>query len=158
MAIGRQNGPSALVFSRQALMPVDRSVSQVKAIENGGYILRDSVGTPSLIIMATGSEVSLALAAANVLGNSVRVVSMPSTSLFDQQPDSYREKVLPSSVENRIAVEAAHEDFWRKYVGLKGKVLGMKSFGESAPGNILLAHFGFTLDTLVGMAEELLNK
>ncbi len=154
-AVERQNAPTSLIFSRQGLPALSRTASQVADIAKGGYILKDSVGTPEVILIATGSEVSLALKAAESLGDNVRVVSMPSTNIFDAQDAAYKESVLPASVTKRVAVEAAHTDFWYKYVGLSGKVVGMTTFGESAPGNVLLEHFGFTVDNVVKTVNSL---
>ncbi|WP_286271693.1 transketolase [Thalassotalea hakodatensis] len=154
-AIERQNAPTALVFSRQGLPAVSRSTEQVSNIAKGGYIVKDSNGTPDVILIATGSEVSLALKAAETLGDKVRVVSMPSSNIFDQQSDAYKESVLPSSVTKRVAIEAAHTDFWYKYVGFAGKVVGMTTFGESAPGNALFEHFGFTVENVVNTVNSL---
>ena len=123
-------------------------------------MLKDSVGEPELILIATGSEVGLAVAAYDKLtadGRKVRVVSMPSTSVFDQQDAAYKQAVLPLQVGARIAIEAAHADFWYKYVGLEGRIIGMTSFGESAPAPALFEHFGFTVDNIVATAEELLD-
>lgn len=154
-AVERQKAPTSLIFSRQGLPALDRNEAQVGLIEKGGYILKESEGTPEVILIATGSEVSLALKAAESLGNKVRVVSMPSTNIFDQQDAQYKESVLPASVTKRVAIEAAHTDFWYKYVGLNGKVVGMTTFGESAPGNVLLEHFGFTVDNVVATVNSL---
>lgn len=154
-AIERQNAPTSLIFSRQGLPALGRTSAQVADIAKGGYILKDSVGTPAVILIATGSEVSLALKAAEALGDSVRVVSMPSTNIFDAQDNEYKESVLPSSVTKRVAIEAAHTDFWYKYVGLSGKVVGMTTFGESAPGNVLLEYFGFTVENVVKTVNSL---
>lgn len=154
-AIQRQNAPTSLVFSRQGLPAQARTAEQVSNIAKGAYILKDSVGTPEVILIATGSEVGIAVQAAEKLGDSVRVVSMPSTSIFDQQDDAYKETVLPASVVKRVAIEAAHTDFWYKYVGFSGKVIGMTTFGESAPGNVLLEHFGFTVDNIVNTVKSL---
>ena len=154
-AVERQNAPTSLVFSRQGLPALSRSAAQVADIAKGGYILKDSVGTPEVILIATGSEVSLALKAAETLGDHVRVVSMPSTNIFDAQDSDYQESVLPSSVTKRVAIEAAHTDFWYKYVGFGGKVVGMTTFGESAPGNVLLEHFGFTVENVVNTVNNL---
>ena len=150
-AIERKNGPSALVFSRQALAPIARTKEQVMDIERGGYILRDC-NEPKAIIIATGSEVDLAIKAASAVsekGIPVRVVSMPCAEIFDAQDETYREHVLPSALRARVAVEALHADYWRKYVGLDGRVVGMHSFGESAPGDDLMQTFGFTVDNVV---------
>ncbi|WNC72960.1 transketolase [Thalassotalea psychrophila] len=160
-AIMNQDAPSALVFSRQGLTHQVRSPEQVENISKGGYILQDCVGTPDAILIATGSEMAITIAAANKLteqGHKIRVVSMPSTNIFDAQDDDYQESVLPGSVDNIVAVEAAHKDFWYKYVGRKGAVIGMDTFGESAPGNVLLEHFGFTSDNIVNTTLSLLNK
>lgn len=160
-AITKQNGPSALIFSRQNLSHQHRDNAQVNNIAKGGYILKACQDKPELILIATGSEVSLAVDAADRLSQSgvqVRVVSMPSTNVFDRQTDKYQELVLPSDVKSIIAIEAAHVDFWYKYVGRNGKVIGMSSFGESAPGNQLLNHFGFTVDHVVNTAIALLSS
>ena len=154
-AVERQKAPTSLIFSRQGLPALSRTSTQVTDIAKGGYILKDSVGTPDVILIATGSEVSLALEAAESLGDNVRVVSMPSTNIFDAQDANYKESVLPAGVTKRVAVEAAHTDFWYKYVGLSGKVVGMTTFGESAPGNVLLEHFGFTVDNVVNTVKSL---
>lgn len=159
-AIERKTGPSALVFSRQNLDPINRTDAQVADIARGGYILSDSEGELDAILIATGSEVSITLQAAEKLraaGRKVRVVSMPSTSVYDQQDAAYKESVLPLSVLNRVAVETAHADYWAKYVGLDGRVVGMTTFGESAPGGVLMEHFGFTVDNIVNTVEELLQ-
>jgi transketolase len=154
-AVERQNAPTSLIFSRQGLPALSRTNAQVSDIAKGGYILKDSVGTPEIILIATGSEVSLALKAAESLGDNVRVVSMPSTNIFDAQDSDYKESVLPSTVIKRVAIEAAHTDFWYKYVGLSGKVVGMITFGESAPGNVLLEHFGFSVENVVKTVNSL---
>jgi len=159
-AVERRDGPSALVFSRQNLPHQARSEAQIADIARGGYVLKDCAGEPELILIATGSEVGLAVQAFEALtaeGRRARVVSMPSTSLFDRQDAAYRQAVLPLEVGARIAIEAAHADFWYKYVGLEGRIVGMTSFGESAPAGALFEHFGFTLDNLLATAEELLE-
>ncbi len=159
-AIERGDGPSALIFTRQGLPHQQRDEQQVADIARGGYILRDSDGEPDAIIIATGSEVSLAVAAAGKLyeqGRKVRVVSMPCSERFDAQDRDYRESVLPPSVRARLAVEAGHGDFWRKYVGLEGDVLAMTGFGASAPAKDLFPHFGFTADNLAARVEALLS-
>lgn len=159
-AIERADGPSALVFSRQNLPHQPRDAQQLSDIERGGYVLKDSAGEPELILIATGSEVGLAVAAYDKLtaaGRKVRVVSMPSTSVFDQQDAAYKQDVLPLQVGARIAIEASHADYWYKYVGLEGRIIGMTSFGESAPAPALFEHFGFTVDNIVATAEELLD-
>ena len=124
-------------------------------IARGGYILKDSDGTPELILIATGSEVPLAMDAAAQIGATVRVVSMPCTARFDAQDAAYREQVLPAGCVKRLAIEAGHPDGWYKYVGLQGDVIGMKTFGESGPGDAVMAHFGFTVDHVVARAKAL---
>ena len=159
-ALQRQHGPSALIFSRQNLDHQARSEQQIAAIEQGGYILRDCQGEPELILIATGSEVGLAVQAYQALteqGRKVRVVSMPCTSVFDAQSSEYKQSVLPIEVGARIAIEAAHADYWYKYVGLDGRVIGMHSYGESAPAGQLFEVFGFTLDNVLSTAAELLE-
>ena len=149
-AIERTDGPSCLIFSRQGLPHQQRSAEQIANISKGGYILKDCDGTPDVIIIATGSEVALAMGAAEKLTDkNIRVVSMPSTTTFDAQDEAYRESVLPSSVTARVAVEAAVTEGWYKYVGLQGKVVGIDSFGESAPAGQLFDHFGFNVDNVV---------
>ncbi|MBW8823924.1 MAG: transketolase [Xanthomonadales bacterium] len=154
-AIERIDGPSCLVFSRQNLAHQQRDAAQLAAIRRGGYILKDSTGAPELILIATGSEVGLAMDAAAQLGDRVRVVSMPSTDVFDRQDAEYREAVLPNSVRKRVAIEAGTADFWRKYVGLDGAVIGMTGYGASAPADVLFKHFGFTVDHVVEVAKAL---
>ncbi|MGB5716310.1 MAG: transketolase [Gammaproteobacteria bacterium] len=149
-AIERQDGPSCLIFSRQGLPHQERSAEQIADIRKGGYILRDCAGTPDVIIIATGSEVALAIGAAEKLGGKkVRVVSMPSTTVFDAQDEDYRELVLPGNVTARVAVEAAVTGGWYKYVGLNGAVVGIDRFGESAPAGQLFELFGFSVDNVV---------
>jgi transketolase len=154
-AIERRDGPSCLVFSRQNLPHQSRSDAQLADIARGGYVLKDSAGTPELILIATGSEVGLAMDAAAQLGDRVRVVSMPSTDVFDRQDATYREAVLPKVVRKRIAIEAGVSDFWRKYVGLDGAVIGIDRFGGSAPAEKLFPHFGFTVEHVVQAAKAL---
>ncbi|GAB6035230.1 transketolase [Galenea microaerophila] len=159
IAILRDKAPTALVFSRQGLKPMERTPEQVKLIEKGGYVLRDCEGTPELIMIATGSEVGLASDAFDVLtekGHKVRLVSMPSTDMFDDQDQAYKDAVLIPGVK-RLAIEAGVTDFWRKYVGLEGDVVGIDTFGESAPGDVLFKEFGFTVDNVVAHAEKLLG-
>ncbi|WP_045372614.1 transketolase [Vibrio campbellii] len=159
LAIERKDGPSALIFSRQNLAQQGRTAEQVADIAKGAYILKDSDGKPELILIATGSEVELAVKAAEQLtaeGKKVRVVSMPSTDAFDKQDAAYRESVLPSDVTARIAVEAGIADFWYKYVGFDGRIIGMTTFGESAPADQLFEMFGFTVENVVNTAKELL--
>ncbi|MFT7491699.1 MAG: transketolase [Pseudohongiellaceae bacterium] len=159
-ALNRKNGPSALIFSRQGLAPQTRDIKQVADIERGAYILQDCLNAePDLILIATGSEVELAMSAASTLteqGRHVRVVSMPCAEIFAIQDAVYRQAVLPIEVAARIAIEAAHEDFWYKFVGLDGRIIGMNTFGESAPISDLMAHFGFTLENVLAAADELL--
>ena len=154
-AIGHRDGPSCLVFSRQNLAHQPRSDAQLRDIARGGYVLRDSVGAPELILVATGSEVGLAMDAAAQLGDGVRVVSMPSTDVFDRQDAAYREAVLPRACRRRVAIEAGVSDFWRKYVGLDGAVVGIDRFGASAPAEKLFPHFGFSVDKVVEAARSL---
>jgi transketolase len=159
-AIERKDGPTSLVFSRQNLPHQARTSEQVANISRGAYILRDGGATPDLILIATGSEVGLAQAAADKLsqqGKNVRVVSMPSTDIFDAQDAAYKQSVLPLEISARIAIEAGIADYWYKYVGLDGRVIGMTTFGESAPANLLFEEFGFTLDNVLAVAEELLS-
>ena len=154
-AIARRDGPSCLVFSRQNLQHQPRSEQQVADIARGGYVLKDSAGTPEIILIATGSEVELATAAAAQLGDRVRVVSMPSTDVFDRQDAAYRESVLPNAVRKRVAVEAGVTGFWRQYVGLDGAVVGIDTFGASAPAGELYKHFGITVEAVVAAAKAL---
>jgi transketolase len=147
-AVQKKNGPTSLILSRQNLEHQDRSDAQIADIARGGYVLKDSDGAPEVIVIATGSEVGLAVAAAEASGKNVRVVSMPSTDTFDAQDEGYRESVLPSSCTARVAVEAGVRDFWRKYVGLNGAVVGIDTFGESAPAGDLFKHFGFTVENV----------
>ena len=154
-AIERKDGPTCLVFSRQNLAHQVRSEVQVADIARGGYVLKDSAGVPEIILIATGSEVGLAMQAAEQLGDNVRVVSMPSTDVFDRQPVDYRESVLPNACRKRVAVEAGVTDFWRKYVGLDGAVVGIDTFGASAPAEVLFPHFGFTVEHVVAVAKGL---
>ncbi|WP_017431397.1 transketolase [Vreelandella jeotgali] len=170
-ALKRRSGPSALVLSRQNLDHQPRTQAQLANIQRGGYVLKDgslkdsslkeNEATPELILIATGSEVGLAMDAATELenrGHAVRVVSMPSTQRFDGQGADYRESVLPAAVTRRIAIEAAHADYWYKYVGLEGRVIGMTTYGESAPAGDLFKHFGFTVDHVVEQARALLES
>ncbi|UYK97683.1 transketolase [Pantoea stewartii] len=159
-AIERHHGPTALILSRQNLAQSERTAEQVANIKRGGYVLKDCEGTPDVILIATGSEVEITLGAATKLttgGHKVRVVSLPSTDLFDAQDAAYRESVLPSAVKARVAVEAGIADYWYKYVGLDGAIVGMTTFGESAPAEKLFAEFGFTIENIVSHAEALLK-
>ena len=158
-AIERRDGPAALVFSRQGLTPMPRTGDQVAAISRGGYILKDC-DAPQAILIATGSEVDLAMQAAEQLADKgilARVVSMPCAEIFSAQDADYRDSVLPPSVRARVAVEALHADYWYKFVGLDGRVVGMTSFGESAPGDVLLKEFGFTVDNVVSNVLEIVG-
>ncbi len=158
-AIERRDGPSSLVFSRQNLPHQSRDADQLAAVARGAYILRDCQGAPDVILIATGSEVSLVMAAAEQLaaaGKQARVVSMPCAEVFEQQDAAYREAVLPSDVLARVAVEALHADYWYKYVGLDGRVVGMTTFGESAPAADLMKYFGFTVENVLAVVEEVL--
>ncbi|MDL2197277.1 transketolase [Shewanella algae] len=158
-AIERKDGPTSLIFSRQNLTQMPRSAEQLSDVAKGGYVLVDCEGAPELIIIATGSEVELAVKAQAelaVTGAKVRVVSMPSTDVFDQQDAAYKEAVLPANVTKRLAVEAGIADYWYKYVGLNGRIIGMTSFGESAPANQLFEMFGFTVDKVVEAGKALL--
>ncbi|EOU9561052.1 transketolase [Cronobacter dublinensis] len=160
-AIERHNGPTALILSRQNLAQIERSPQQLKDVARGGYILKDAGGKPDLILIATGSEVEIAVQAAEQLrgdGVAVRVVSLPSTDVFDAQDEAYRESVLPSDVSARVAVEAGIADYWYKYVGLKGAIVGMTGYGESAPAEKLFPYFGFTVENIVEKARKVLGK
>ncbi|MEH6387541.1 transketolase [Pseudomonas profundi] len=159
-AVQRKDGPSALIFSRQNLPYHIRDNETESSIARGGYILKGCEGEPELMLIATGSEVGLAVQAYDELtqrGHKVRVVSMPCTSVFDQQDAEYKQKVLPLEVGARIAIEAGHGDFWYKYVGLDGRVIGINTFGESAPAAALFEEFGFTVENILLAADELLE-
>ncbi|MGY2797361.1 transketolase [Ewingella americana] len=159
-AIERNDGPVTLIFSRQNLTQQPRTAEQLANVARGGYVLKDSEGTPDVILIATGSEVGITVEAADKLaaaGTKVRVVSMPSTDAFDKQDAAYRESVLPKAVTARVAVEAGIADYWFKYVGLNGAIVGMHSFGESAPADLLFKEFGFTVDNVVAQAQSLLK-
>ena len=159
-AIERNDSPSALIFTRQGLPHQPRSPAQLAAVAKGGYTLVDCDGTPDIIFIATGSEVQLAVAAAEILsdkGQKARVVSMPCCEIFETQSAAYREQVLPAGVRKRVAIEAAHQDYWYKYTGLDGAVIGMSTFGASAPGNQLMELFGFTVDNVVATTEALFD-
>ena len=156
-AIEHREGPTCLIFSRQGLPHMRRSAEQITAISRGGYILKDCEGTPEAIIIATGSEVELAMKAAEseaLADRNIRVVSMPSTTVFDKQSKDYREAVLPSRVTARVAVEAAVTQGWYKYVGLNGSVVGIDSFGESAPAKELFSYFGFTVEKVIDAVDK----
>ncbi|CAM3711636.1 transketolase [Rahnella bruchi] len=159
-AIERNDGPVTLIFSRQNLTQQPRTAEQLANVARGGYVLKDCDGTPEVILIATGSEVGITVEAADklaVAGTKVRVVSMPSTDAFDKQDAAYRESVLPKAVSARVAVEAGIADYWFKYVGLNGAIVGMHSFGESAPADLLFKEFGFTVDNVVAQAQALLK-
>ena len=158
-ALLRESGPAAMIFSRQTLPAQVEDAEQLAGVHRGGYVLVRERGELDAIIIATGSEVALAIAAAERLsaaGRGVRVVSMPCTQVFDAQEAGYREAVLPSDILARVAVEAGHADFWYKYVGLDGRVIGMSSFGESAPAPALFEHFGLTADNVVAAVEDVM--
>jgi len=157
-AVERKDGPSSLVLSRQNVPGIKHDAAQLDHIRKGGYVFSDVAGKPDVILIANGSELDLAIKAAaelNAAGTKVRVVSMPSTNVFDRQDKAYRDSVLIPGVK-RVAVEAAHPDFWRKYVGLEGAVVGIDTFGESAPGGVLMKHFGFTVENVVNTVKSVL--
>ncbi|OUR70194.1 transketolase [Marinomonas sp. 42_23_T18] len=159
-SVERRDGPTSLIFSRQGLKAQARTEAQLADVAKGGYVLSDCEGTADIILIATGSEVQLALDSAAALteqGKKVRVVSMPSTTTFDAQDAAYKESVLPRSITKRVAIEASHVDFWCKYVGFEGATVGMTTFGESAPGAVLLKHFGFSVENVVATAEKVLS-
>ncbi|QBX68913.1 transketolase [Serratia quinivorans] len=158
--IERNDGPTTLIFSRQNLTQQPRTAEQLANVYRGGYVLKDCAGMPDVILIATGSEVGITVEAADQLtaaGRKVRVVSMPSTDAFDKQDAAYRESVLPAAVTARVAVEAGIADYWYKYVGLNGAIVGMTTFGESAPAEQLFKEFGFTVDNVVAKAQALLK-
>lgn len=160
-AIERKDGPTSLVLTRQPLAQQPRTAAQLAEIARGGYVLSDCDGQPEMILISAGSEIELVVSAAKALteeGRKVRVVSMPCTERFDNQDAAYKESVLPKAVRKRLAVEASIAGFWERYVGLDGKVIGMTSFGESAPANVLFKHFGFTPKNVLAQARELLNS
>ena len=160
-AIERKDGPTSLVLTRQPLAQQPRTAAQLAEIARGGYVLSDCDGQPEMILISAGSEIELVVSAAKALteeGRKVRVVSMPCTERFDNQDAAYKESVLPKAVRKRLAVEASIAGFWERYVGLAGKVIGMTSFGESAPANVLFKHFGFTPENVLAQARELLNS
>lgn len=159
-AIERKSGPTCLIFSRQNLPFLERNEEQVESIKKGAYVLHDCDAEPELILIATGSEVGIALNATlqlNNQGKKVRLVSMPSTDVFDVQDDKYKEQILPKKITKRLAIEAGVPDYWYKYVGLEGKTIGLERFGESAPGSIVMEHFGFSEENIVKCAKEMLN-
>ncbi|MCN5771631.1 transketolase [Escherichia coli] len=160
-AIERKDGPTSLVLTRQPLAQQPRTAAQLAEIARGGYVLSDCDGQPEMILISAGSEIELVVSAAKALteeGRKVRVVSLPCTERFDNQDAAYKESVLPKAVRKRLAVEASIAGFWERYVSLNGKVIGMTSFGESAPANVLFKHFGFTPENVLAQARELLNS
>ena len=155
-ALERNTGPSALVFSRQGIPHQSRNAEQLANISRGAYILKDCDGAPEVIVIATGSEVQICVEAVARLqseGVAARLVSMPSADVFEAQDQDYCDAVLPPSVRNRVAVEAAAVDYWYKWVGMDGQIIGMRSFGASAPGDVLMEHFGFTADAVVAASK-----
>jgi transketolase len=161
MALSKTTGPTVLVFSRQNLPVLDRTIcAPATNTQHGGYILWESAPDPDIILIATGSEVPITLDAARRLsaeGVKVRVVSIPCWDIFDRQPQEYRDKVLPPQITARLAIEAGIKLGWEHYTGLTGKILGMESFGASAPGPVLYKKFGFTAANIVNTAKELLH-
>ena len=158
-AIERRDGPTSLVLTRQGLPHQERSDAQIADIARGGYVLKDSEGAPDIILIATGSEIALAMDAAKELaadGVSARVVSMPCTNLYNVQSDEYKEQVLPSGVSRRLAIEAGVSDGWWRYVGNSGRIIGLDRFGASAPASELFEHFGFSVSNVLTTARELL--
>jgi transketolase len=158
-ALENETGPTSLVLTRQGLPHQQRTAEQVENVARGGYVLKDCDGTPDILLIATGSEVDLAMSAADVLANDgvkARVVSLPSTDVFDAQDEDYRESVLPAAATARVAIEAGVTDGWWRYVGPQGRVIGLDRFGESAPAGELFEHFGFTTVNVVTAAKELL--
>jgi transketolase len=159
-AIERQNGPTSLVLTRQGLPYQKRSALQIEQIARGGYVLNDTDGIPDIVLIATGSEVHLAVAAAEQLatdGVQARVVSMPSTDVFEAQEEAYQESVLPAAVTARVVIEAGVTATWWRYAGPNGEIIGLDRFGESAPADELFEHFGFTADNVVKVAKDILN-
>ena len=158
-AIERRDGPTCLVFTRQGLPFQKRDGRQIENIRRGGYVLRDCEGTPALILIATGSEVAVAMEAAGELEKSgvpTRVVSIPSTDIFEIQDDAYRDSVLPAEVSARVVIEAGVSDCWHRYAGPGGRIIGMDRFGLSAPAGLLFEKFGFTSDNIIKVAREIL--
>jgi len=157
IAMLRGDAPTALIFSRQNLTPMERTIEQVNNIEKGGYVLKDCSGDADIILIATGSEVSLAVDAASMMSDKkVRVVSMPSTNVFDEQDQRYRDSVLTPGVK-RVAIEAGVAESWYKYVGLEGGIVSMTTYGESAPAGQLFKHFGFTVDNVISTVNKVLS-
>jgi len=157
VAMLRGDAPTALIFSRQNLTPMERTIEQVENIEKGGYILKDCSGDADIILIATGSEVSLAVESAKMMSDKkVRVVSMPSTNAFDDQEQGYKDLVLTPGVK-RVAIEAGVAESWYKYVGLEGGIVSMTTYGESAPAGELFKHFGFTVDNVISTVNRVLS-
>ncbi len=159
-AIERRDGPTSLLFSRQNLAHMQRDESQLNNIQRGGYVLLNGSDNPDAIIIATGSEVEMAMNVATLLnseGQNIRVVSMPCTDVYDQQDDAYKESVLPNACRNRLSVEAGVTEYWRKYIGLDGAALGVDTFGESAPAKEVYKHFGLTEENLIKTVKELIK-
>jgi len=157
IAMLRGDAPTALIFSRQNLTPMERTIEQVNNIEKGGYTLKDCSGDADIILIATGSEVSLAVDSAKMMSDrKVRVVSMPSTNVFDEQNQAYKDSVLTPGVK-RVAIEAGVAESWYKYVGLEGGVVSMTAYGESAPAGELFKHFGFTVDNVISTVNRVLS-
>ncbi len=157
-AIEKMDGPTCLVLSRQGLPFIERNDEQIAAIKNGAYVISEAQGEANVILIATGSEVSLAIESQAALveaGIQARVVSMPSTHAFDRQDQAYQDSVLTPGVK-RVAIEAGVTDYWRKYVGLEGGVVGIDTFGESAPGGDVMKHFGFTVENVVEQVKGVL--
>jgi transketolase len=160
-AIERREGPTSLVLTRQSVPHQQRSDEQLTAIRRGGYVLRDCEGSPAIVFIATGSEVGLAVAAATALherGIACRVVSMPCTDLFDSQPESYRSQVLPAECRKRIVIEAGITELWWRFAGPAGRVIGLDRYGESAPAGELFEHFGFSVEHVLKVADDLINE
>jgi transketolase len=159
-ALGNETGPTSLVLTRQGVPHQERTAEQIANVARGGYVLKDCDGSPDILLIATGSEVELAVGAADALagdGVKARVVSMPCTDVFDVQDAKYRDAVLPAAVTARVAIEAGVTDGWWRYVGSRGRVIGLDRFGESAPAGELFEHFGFTTNNVVAVAKDVLN-
>jgi transketolase len=160
-AIENRDGPTCLIFTRQAVVHQARDAAQVAAIRRGGYVLIDSAGPPEAIVIATGSEVGIAaeaVRAATAKGRRVRLVSMPSTNTFDAQDDAYKQSVLPASVVRRVAVEAGVTAAWWRYVGLQGEIVGIDHFGASAPAKDVFKAYGFTAEHVIEAIEKVLAR
>jgi transketolase len=159
-AIERQDGPTSLILTRQGLPHQARSAGQIADIARGGYVLKDTDGEADIIFIATGSELALAMSAAEVLaadGMNARVVSMPCTDVFEAQDEAYRESVLPAAVTARVVIEAGVTASWWRYAGPAGQVIGLDRFGESAPADKLFEYFGFSTDNVVAVAKDVLK-